>query len=398
MQILELSVVAKAACRAFVADETEIWNITLPVSELPQGLPFGPNARNASLDAKPAKAMLKTLSSEPEKFVLYNSGIMLIADHIKATRGEGGDFTVKMKLNAPSSDDEGDFLGHGVLNGGHTYKSLMHAMHGKHKRGESYPKITSAYVQVCVAVGIDEDEIKNISRSRNLSLSVPLYALKNLAHDWKPIEEALPEQYRNNVLFKPNEDSDIDEKASYDVTDLVRRLSLVNNKLFDFRLDKHPLKAYSSPGSLVQGWKQEDYKEVIPLLKDILWLEQKIMEQHVKVNGKVNSTGANGKKIVISKVSGCSQKPMKLITGAEISLTIGEIFYMPVLAAFRVLLRDGEWTKPVEELWEEWGPQLVDRLWDTYRSEGRSSASAFARSKSTWSTLTNMVAMQFVQI
>jgi hypothetical protein len=118
------------------------------------------------------------------------------------------------------------------------------------------------------------------------------------------------------------------------------------------------------------------------------------MEQHVKVNG----TGASGKKIVISKVSGCSAKPMKLITGVEISLTIGEIFYMPVLAGFRVLLRDGQWTKPVEELWEEWGPQLVDRLWDTYKSEGRSSASAFARSKSTWSTLTNMVAMQFVQI
>ncbi|MEH2002369.1 MAG: AIPR family protein [Nostoc sp.] len=398
MRILELSVSAKSACRAFVDGETEIWNLTIPVSELPQGLPFGPNARNASLDAKPAKAMLKTLSSEPEKFVLYNSGIMLIADQIKATRVEGGDFTVKLKLNVPTSDDEGDFLGHGVLNGGHTYKCSMHALHGKHKRGELYLRIASAYVQVSVAVGINEDEIKNISRSRNLSLSVPLYALKNLAHDWKPIEEALPEQYRHNVLFKPNEDWGIDEKVNYDVTDLVRRLALFNNKLFDFRQDKHPLKAYSSLGSLVQDWKEEDYKEVIPLLKDILWLEQKIMEQHVKVNGKVNATGASGKKIVISKVSGCSQKPMKLITGVEIPLTIGEIFYMPVLAGFRVLLRDGQWTKPVEELWEEWGPKLVDRLWDTYKSEGRSSASAFARSKSTWSTLTNMVAMQFVQI
>lgn len=394
MQILEHSIGAKAACRAYVDGETEIWNLTVPVSELPQGLPFGPNARNASLDAKPAKAMLKTLSSEPEKFILYNSGIMLIADRIKATRGEGGDFTVKLVLSVPTTDDEGDFLGHGVINGGHTYKVLMHALHEKHKRGESYPKLSSACVQVSVAVGINEDEIAKISRSRNLSLSVPLYALKNLAHDWKPIEEALPTEYRNNVLFKPNEDGEFEEKASYDVTDLVRRLALINNKLFDFRQDKHPLKVYSSPGSLVQGWKEEDYKEVIPLLKDILWLEQKIMEQHVLVNG----TGANGKKIVISKVSGCSLKPMKLITGVEINMTVGEIFYMPVLAAFRVLIKDGQWTKPVEELWEQWGPQLVDRLWDTYKSEGRSSASAFARSKSTWSTLTNMVAMQFVQI
>ncbi|HEY9875966.1 MAG TPA: AIPR family protein, partial [Candidatus Obscuribacterales bacterium] len=385
MQTKDFSLSAKTACRSYTEEKTAIWNLTVPITKLPQGLPFGPNARNASLDAKPAKAMLKTLAEEPEKFILYNSGIMVVAEEIAAFRVEGGDFNVRLKLQVPSTEDEGDFLGHGVLNGGHTYKALMHALHGKHKRGESYPNLSSAYVQVSVAVGINEDEIASISRARNLSLSVPVYALKNLEKDWKPIEEALPKEYRQNVLFKPNEDGEFEGKANYDVTDLIRRLALLNNNLFDFRLDKHPIKAYSSPGSLVQGWKEEDYKEVIPLLKDILWLEQKIMEQHVAVNG----TGATGKKVVISKVSGCSGKTMKLITGKEIPLTIGDIFYMPILAAFRVLIKDGQWTKPVDTLWEEWGPKLVDKLWDTYKNEGRNSASAFARSKSTWSTLTN---------
>ena len=394
MQILDLSLSAKTACRVYTAEETAIWNLTVPITQIPKGLPFGPNARNASLDAKPAKAMLKTLAEEPEKFILYNGGIMIIADQIAAPRVEGGDFNVRLKLNVPSTEDEGDFLGHGVLNGGHTYKALIHALHGKHKRGESYPNLSRAYVQLSVAVGINEDEIASISRARNLSLSVPLYALKNLAQDWKPIEEALPKEYRQNVLFKPNEDGEFEGKANYNVTDLIRRLALLNNNLFDFRQDKHPIKAYASPGSLVQGWKEEDYKEVTPLLKDILWLEQKIMEQHVEVNG----TGATGKKVVISKVSGCSGKAKKLITGKEIPLTIGDIFYMPILAAFRVLIKDGQWTKPVDTLWEEWGPKLVDKLWDTYKNEGRNSASAFARSKSTWSTLTNLVAMQFVQI
>lgn len=394
MQILDLCLSAKTACRGYTAEETAIWNLTIPITELPEGLPFGPNARNANLDAKPAKAMLKTLAEEPEKFILYNGGIMIIADQIAASRVEGGDFNIRMKLNVPSTEDEGDFLGHGVLNGGHTYKALMHALHGKHKRGESYPNLSRAYVQVSVAVGISEHEIANISRARNLSLSVPLYALKNLAQDWKPIEEALPKEYRQNVLFKPNEDGEFEGKADYDVTDLIRRLALLNNNLFDFRQDKHPIKAYASPGSLVQGWKEEDYKDVIPLLKDILWLEQKIMEQHVAVNG----TGVTGKKVVISKVSGCSGKRMKLITGTTIDLTIGDIFYMPILAAFRVLIKDGQWTQRVDTLWEEWGPKLVDKLWDTYKNEGRNSASAFARSKSTWSTLTNLVAMHFVQI
>lgn len=390
---------AKYACRAYqeenkaTGEKTAIWNLTVPVQELPQGLPYGPNARNADLGAKTAKAMLKTLKDEPEEFIFYNGGIMLIADSINCYRR--GDFQVEIELAIPTEEDEGDFLGHGVINGGHTYKALIHALYGEHKHKESYPDLSKAYVQISVAVGIEQNQIAKISSARNLSLSVPLYALKNLDHDWDPIKKALPEEYHQYVLFKPNEDSEFEGKADYDVTDLIRRLALINNRLFDFRKNQHPITAYSSRGSLVQKWKLEDYEEVIPLLKDILWLEEKIMEQHVAVNG----TGKSGKKAVISKVSGCSLKDMKLITGKEIkSLTVGDIFWMPILAAFRVLIKDGKWIKPKEELWDEWGPELVDALWDTYKTEGRSSASAFARSKSTWSALTNKVAMQFVKI
>jgi hypothetical protein len=391
MKNTQFQIKAIYACRGYSDGDTEIWNLTVPVSELPQNVPFGPNARNASLRAKPAKAMLKTLANEPEKFVLYNSGIMLIAETLKAARDKGGHFNVSLEMAIPTTDDEGEFLGHGVLNGGHTYTVLMHALYGKHKPRESYPNAREAKVQVSVAVGIKEEDISQISRARNLSQSVPIYALKNLNHDWKPIEEALPKEYRKNVIFKPDE---FDEDAGYDVTDLVRRLALVNNKLFDFREDKHPIKAYASRGKLVEQWKEEDYKEVIPLLPDILWLEEKIMEEHEQING----TAATGKTIVISKVSACKATPMTLITGKQIDLTIGDIFYMPVLAAFRVLIKDGQLIEPKEELWEKWGPQLVNLLWTTYKTEGRSNASAFARSKSTWSTLTNKIAMQYIQI
>lgn len=394
MQTQTLSFLADTACRGYVNENTAIWNLTVPICQIPKGLPFGPNARNAALKSKPAKAMLKTLAEEPENFVLYNGGIMVVAEEIKASRQVGGNFQVRLKLRVPTTEDEGDFLGHGVLNGGHTYKSLIYALYGHHKRGEAYPNLSKGHVQISIAVGINEDEIANISRARNLSLSVPLYALKNLAQDWKPIEDSLPKEYRQNVLFKPNEDGEFEGKAGYDVTDLIRRLALLNNNLFDFRQDKHPSSVYSSPGKLIQSWNEQDYKEVIPLLKDILWLEQKIIEQHIEINGNE----ATGKKVVISKISGCSKKPKKLITGAHIPLTVGEIFYMPVLAAFRVFIRDGQWSKPVEDLWKEWGPKLVDKIWDTYKNEGRSSAASFARSKSTWSTLTNLVAMQFVQI
>jgi hypothetical protein len=388
---------AKSACRVFqdTDDKRQLWSLTLSVDALPQGFPYGPNARNADLVAKPAKAMLETLKSEPQQFIYYNNGIMLVVSSLQAKRVEGGNFEIRISYTEPDEEIE-DFLGHGVLNGGHTYKALMHALYGQHKRGESYPNICQAHVQVTVAVGVDEENVAGISRARNLSKAVPDYALKNLEGDWQAIEEHLPLSYRKNLIFKPNEFEDNPDNApKYTVVDLVQRLALFNNELFDFRKDSHPVAAYTGKGSLVSKWNNINYEHILHLLPDFLWLEEKVMETHEALNGH----SSNGKKIVITKVSGCSAESSTLITGRTFTnLTVAPPFVMPVLAAFRLLIKDGQWISPVEELWEQYGMMLVDRLWETYKVEGRSSAASFGRSKSTWNTLTNTIAMQFVQI
>jgi AIPR protein len=394
MKDKQVQFLAKSACRVYQDndDKKQIWTLTLAVKDLPQGFPYGPNARNADLSAKPAKAMLKTLEAEPKQFIYYNNGIMLVVESLQAKRVDGGDFEVVVKYSEPDEETE-DFVGHGVLNGGHTYKALMHALYGSHKPKESYPNVEQAHVQVTVAVGIEEDSVAGISRARNLSKAVPDYALKNLEGDWQKIEDVLPESYRANIIFKPNEfDENIDKNPIYTVVDLVQRLALMNNELFDFRKDNHPTSAYSGKGSLITKWDNQKYEKIIPLLPDILWLEEKIMETHQSLNG----TGAG--KTVITRISGCSIKRSTLITGKSFDLTVAPPFVMPVLAAFRVLIKDGQWIAPKEELWETYGETLVQRLWVTYHAEGRSSAASFARSKGTWSTLTNLIAMRFVQI
>lgn len=412
MQEKHLRFFAKSACRVFQDEQDwttrgdsgdrQLWSLTLAVNNLPRNLPYGPNARNARLDAKPAKAMLNTLESEPENFIYYNNGIMLVVGSFQAKRVEGGHFDIRIAYTESSdSDDELDrFLGHGVLNGGHTYKALTHALDGPHSPGEFYPKIDRAFVQVTVAVGINEDNIASISRARNLSKPVPDYALKNLNGDWEGIRVYLPMQCRPNVVFKPEElEGDLDRRPVYTVVDLVQRLALLNNDLFPWRSDKssgvrelHPLAAYTGKGSLIARWAEENYRQVLPLLPDILWLEEKVMEAHQSLNGHGNG------KVAISKVSGCDKRPCTLITGKSFSLTVAAPFVMPVMAAFRVLLKDGRWIAPKEELWDKYGVRLVKKLWEEYKSEGRSSAASFGRSKSTWITLVNEITRDFVQI
>ena len=396
MNTKRIQFVAKSACRVFQDEikDRQIWTLTLASTELPKGLPYGPNARNADLKAKPAKAMLATLKTEPENFIYYNNGMMLVVNSLSAKRIDGGDFKIHLEYFEPNGEEE-EFLGHGVLNGGHTYKALMHALYGKHKRGESYPCIENAYVQVVIAVGIEEDQVASISRARNLSKAVPDYALKNLEGEWQVIDQYLPSQFRKNVIFKPDEfQEDEDLSPTYTVVDLDQRLALFNNKLFDFRKDKHPIAAYTGKGTLVRKWSDKDYEDILPLLPDMLWFEEKVMEAHESLNGRSSSGG----KVVISKVSGCNNKPTKLITGREFPLTVAPPFIMPILAAFRIVIKDGTWIKSKEELWDEYGIMLVERLWESYKTEGRSSAAVFGRSKSTWSTLTNAIAMQFINI
>lgn len=401
MKKQSLRVSAKSACRMFQDDDNtrQLWSLTLPVKELPRGLPYGPNARNAKLNVKPVQAMQETLNVEPQEFIYYNNGIMLVVESLQARRIDGGDFDVQISyLESTDSDDEQDrFSGHGVLNGGHTYMALMNALEQADRSSDSYPHIDRAYVQVTVAVGIKEDDVPRISRARNLSRPVPEYSLKNLEGQWDKVIACLPQKYHKNVVFK---EGDPDKFPAYTVVDLVQRLALLNNELFPWRSDRskgvkelHPVSVYTGKGSLVSRWNNgKNYGQVLPLLPDILWLEEKVMEAHEQCNGK------GGDKIVVSRMSGNAAKPCTLITGKTFGVTVAAPYVMPVMAAFRVFIQDGRWIRAKEDLWEEYGFMLVKKLWEEYKLEGRSSAATFGRSKSTWATLVNEVVKDFIRV
>lgn len=370
-------------CRSFRTEGREIWTLTVLAKNLPRKLKFGPNARYASLDSRPARDMLETLERDPASFIFKNNGIMVVAESIKPS-GE----SVELVCNEAETDDE--MPGHGVLNGGHTYKCLLHAL-SKLDRFKDVGE--SAVVVLTVGIGIPDEEIWKISRARNTSEKVPLHALRELAGDWQDLKKYLPEKTRNRVAFKPNEPGA--EDAEYDATDLVRRLALLNNKMFPAEAGIHPTAAYTSIGSLVKKYKQADFIELAPLLPDVLLLEDLVVKQWEVFNGQ--KRGGAEKLGVISKASGCSNETSTLLSGYTASLTLADPFVLPVMAAFRVFIRDGKWAMPLQEVWEKYGPKTVAALWEAYKEGGKSSAAYFGRSKASWAAacdLTKSVAIQ----
>ncbi len=382
---------ATVACKAhkeIIDSGRVLWNLTVPVCELPEGLPLDPNARLANEKRRTVKGMLKTLAEKPQEFIYYNNGILIIADSIEVKgHGTGGGFDIVLLLETPDGNEEEKFIGNGIVNGGHTYTAIMKAR-DRYKNLKSnnfkakvntdtgkidYFDFEQALVQISILINVSQEQISDISRYRNTSESVEEFSLKNLAGEWDIIQQHLSPEYKQYVAFRDGEDK------KFDVTDLVRRLACINNKLYPWRgedgtASKNPTSAFTSYGRLIKNWKKEDFTQVVPLLDGLLEIEELLRKEYDDTKG-------------ISKYNGIEKKNYKFITGKEFTHTLALPFIFPILAAFRVFVKDGKWEQPPQELWNKMGSTLVINLLAAYKNEGRGNPAFFGRSTSTWSNL-----------
>gem|GEM_PF-5726315 len=109
-------------------------------------------------------------------------------------------------------------------------------------------------------------------------------------------------------------------------------------------------------------------------INDVLYLEECLRSEYDQQKG-------------LSKLNGVEKKSYLFITGKQFNHTLPIPFVFPILAAFRVFIKDGKWEKPVEQLWDEMGTTLLNNLLTSYKNEGRGNPAFFGRSASTWSNL-----------
>ena len=77
---------------------------------------------------------------------------------------------------------------------------------------------------------------------------------------------------------------------------------------------------------------------------------------------------------------------------------IAGVILLPVIAAFRVFIKNGQWVKPLPELWEKYGPKTVAALWDAYRESGKTSAAVFGRTRSSWAAACDLTKSAAIQL
>jgi hypothetical protein len=285
--------------------------------------------KKARLVGHVAKAMIRTVLEEPERFALKNQGIYLLVDRVEFTRGEGGQGVVALEL----SDQER----HGIVNGGHSFLAIQEALSNREEDG-----LSGAYVRLHVLEGIDGDEIIELAEGLNRSMQVDDPSLENLSGKFDQIKNVLKgQQGADQIAYHQGDHGDLE------ITQVLGMMALFDLERYPDR-KKHPNDIFASPKRVLQHFTEDAeegalvFGRIVPRLPEILVLSDEIQKKSVVRVGrlKVKDT-KSGNRVRSEKNMG---RPAHFSGGIIDGLfPLGWLF--PMLAAFRANAKADAWAK-----------------------------------------------------
>jgi hypothetical protein len=398
--------------RAFKAvdDGTLVkWVLVVAARDLPRDLPLDANARLPNVIKNPTCVEMRhTLLTRPEMFQVFNGGIVCTATSV-TIKQEGNEQWVEVAFDQDQLQ--------GVVNGGHTYGTLLQIGHDnpvyaermtlkaalkKDKAAENADlapllededkladRLARARERAMVQLEIvspiaTPDLLHDIARARNLSQSVDQTALQNLAGKYELMKSVLRDapspfgqQFVERVLWKTNQDVP-EGSTSVPVKAIIHMLALMNIRQYKPGV-KVANEVYVRSGVVVrefgeaEGEDSDFYDKLGRLLPDFIKLYDHIYaalpETHQAfpwADGKPPSNDRKRRKVGFTTpflARTCSSK----VSGA---------FIWPVFSAFRLLLgEDGNGglrfkTDPIA-LFEDKKSELSATIQNTFESQGR---------------------------
>jgi hypothetical protein len=298
---------------------------------------------------KVPKKILESVSTEPKKLHRRNRGITVISP--ASTVLKDGLLMVD-KWNEKS----------GLLDGGTTVSTLVSALPNLKK-----PGTLESYVRVEFLVGnYNEDDVVDISESRNTSQQVSSFAIANLAGEFDWIRVAL----KNKPILNPvtNQPAAVsiayatNENGEIEVEDIIQELALF--------MMASPQGAYSSKQKALADYEANkgDYENMQLVLADIVALADFIPYAAKKFYG--DGFGD----LVIIGASGLKGDNLPVV-GSKTSYGVHKAWVFPLLAAFEPVLNKSvapfEWTTDPYKLYEKTARKLFDALNNCFSQDER---------------------------
>lgn len=398
------------AFKSFDDGNYQKWTVVVPARDLPRDFPLDANARVPNVIKNlTCREMRETLLTRPELFQILNGGIVCTATSV-GVKQEGNEQWVEVAFDQDQMQ--------GVVNGGHTYGTLLHVVHDhtlyaegitlkavlakKDKASdntdlaallEDDEKLAEriararerAMVQLeLVAPVSDADLLHDIARARNLSQSVDQTAFQNLAGKYEHMKKVLGEapppfgpSFFERVVWKTNQEVP-EDSTEVPVKTLIHLLALMNIRLYKPTV-KVANEVYVRSGIVVrefgeaEGEDSDFYDKLADLLPDFIKLYDHIYSALPETqpsfpwaDGKPPATDRKRRKTVFSTpllARTCSSK----VSGA---------FIWPVFSAFRLLLEENGSggmrfkTDPIA-LFEEKKAELSATIQNTFENQGR---------------------------
>lgn len=398
------------AFKAFDDGTRQKWVLVVQARDLPRDLPLDANARVPNvIKNTTCGEMRQTLLTRPEMFQILNGGVVCTATAV-GVKQEGNEQWVDVVFDQDQLQ--------GVVNGGHTYGTLLHVVHdypvyaegmtlkavlakkdkvadntelaplleNDEKLADRIAKARErAMVQLELVAPVSEPELlHDIARARNLSQSVDQTALQNLAGKYELMKQVLTDApppfgstFVERVVWKTNQEVP-DGSTEVPVKTLIHLLALMNIRQYKPNV-KVANEVYVRSGVIVREFGEADgedsafYDKLARLLPSFIKLYDHIYSALPETQPAF--PWADGKPPAIERKRRKAAFTTPLL--ARISSTkVSGAFVWPVFSAFRLLLEeDGEGqlrfkTDPVA-LFEEKKAELSATIQNTFENQGR---------------------------
>lgn len=369
-------------------------------SDMPKGIPFGFNPREAnqrSLNKKIYKEVKESLLGEglenPGFFDLMNRGIVAIVQKVEFVEKDSeGITTFRLHFS-------GDY---GLVDGGHTYKIITQLNADEELRALTAKSNQHVELRIIEIPHIAEASslIPIIAKGLNTSVPVDDMSIANLGKKFVNLKNALDARFLdaiNNWPAKAEYENLIGWKQTdvcyMDAKEILSILLALDVERYPLSGDAQPVMSYSSPGNALKTILNENVDKFVDIAADGLVLFNTIQAEFKdKYNNLRNGQGKGGHlSIVEGKKRGTYPFPFSSHPDSSHRLMKGAC--LPIFSAFRVYVeydKDTErlkWNVPFEKVkegWEVYSDTLINRTIEAAANQKRGVANSIGKDSAHW--------------